>query len=317
MIYNIGLSLLIAISFSSFVLISMTYQFEDTDLKIQQEFFSNQEFSEETKVFLIGSSHLGILNATMINELVHEKNLSINIYNLALSGDDPANRLKSMDAIIKLKPSLIIYGLHYLDFDYIEIENSILPNPKIFLNYYFSFSNFGLTFDNPKKVTLNEVKKIFNNTGNIRFMDTRSNEEPFFDPYTPFHPYYDDVRFVTDLKSLSNDKVKSFWNGDLEYNAKFQSMKKIISKLQEHDIKIVILENPSASNLHHVISTAQKDSFQQILDDLGNMPNIKIYDFKNKYSELNIWKDRTHVAYSKEGMIFSKDIAKIIINNFE
>mgnify|MGYP000147058854 FL=1 len=44
---------------------------------------------------------------------------------------------------------------------------------------------------------------------------------------------------------------------------------------------------------------------------------IKMYNFTNKYSDLNIWQNPTHVSYNMDAIIFSEDIANIIIQEVD
>ena len=78
------------------------------------EFFSS-DFSNITTVFLIGSSHLGSANVTIINDIVSSnmKNFSesITVYNLAAFGDKPTIRLESIDRIISTSPKIIFYQI--------------------------------------------------------------------------------------------------------------------------------------------------------------------------------------------------------------
>ena len=61
------------------------------------------------------------------------------------------------------------------------------------------------------------------------------------------------------------------------------------------------------------LSNNQKKSFSVLLDDLAEKYDLEIYEFEEKYVELDVWGDIEHVSYHKNVTIFNEDVAKMII----
>ena len=51
---------------------------------------------------------------------------------------------------------------------------------------------------------------------------------------------------------------------------------------------------------------------RKLLEKLSNN-GIKIYEFEEKYKDLNIWYNPTHVSLHSNSTIFSTEIAEIIV----
>jgi len=89
--------------------------------------------------------------------------------------------------------------------------------------------------------------------------------------------------------------------------------KKIISEFQENNIKVVIFTTPVSRSFINVLPDDAKYVFKTILSDTSNQLEVKIYNFTDSYVDLPIWQNPTHVAYNSKAMIFSDDIAEMII----
>ena len=44
---------------------------------------------------------------------------------------------------------------------------------------------------------------------------------------------------------------------------------------------------------------------------------MNIYDYNNKYDELSIWRDGSHIAFNEKAIVFSDDVAQMIIQEIE
>ena len=94
-------------------------------------------------------------------------------------------------------------------------------------------------------------------------------------------------------------------------------MKKIISELQEEEIKVIIFKTPMPKSYLENLPKSTIEKYNAILDEISNEFNVKIYDFSEKYMELPIWMDLTHVAYNDRSSIYSEDIAKMILSGID
>ena len=60
-----------------------------------------------------------------------------------------------------------------------------------------------------------------------------------------------------------------------------------------------------------------KDAFYNSLFELEKEYDIVIYDFQELYGDMEIWQDSSHVAFNKDSMIFSNDVADMIISEVQ
>ena len=65
------------------------------------------------------------------------------------------------------------------------------------------------------------------------------------------------------------------------------------------------------------ISIETKLSFNQILNNISDEYDVKIYNFTNKYSGLKIWNNLDHIAYNENSNIFSSDISEMVITEID
>jgi hypothetical protein len=56
-------------------------------------------------------------------------------------------------------------------------------------------------------------------------------------------------------------------------------------------------------------------NFQFILDDIVKEADLTVYDFHEKYWDLNIWMDLEHVALGTE--IYDNDVTDLILKELE
>jgi hypothetical protein len=91
------------------------------------------------------------------------------------------------------------------------------------------------------------------------------------------------------------------------------SLKIIITKLQENNIKIILFTTPQHKYFYDLVATSEKQAFKKIIIELEKSSNLEIYRFTEKYSDLEIWRNPTHIVVSKSASIFSDDIANLIL----
>ena len=69
---------------------------------INDPFFSMNTNSEESLVFLFGSSMVAQQNVTRIDEMISQHNDSFTVFNVAYNGDTPKKRILYIDEFIEL-----------------------------------------------------------------------------------------------------------------------------------------------------------------------------------------------------------------------
>ena len=273
-------------------------------------FFIEQETSSKNKIFILGGSAIGQLNTTTVNEVVSNKLENYEVYNLAYNGDLPSLRMWSLDSTINAKPTIIFYGISYWSLsDYQDQKGTLDLIGKNLLN---ADSNLGSI--NPKAVTLNAIKIAFGDeTGLFPEDKIKLKNEPFFF-------FSEDQTLIANdeqLKKLDVDRTLAKVHQNPTNSNQLHAFKDTIEKLQKNDIQIVVFTLPLHKNYLQVVPEEDKKIFRDTLDEISQYYDVKIYDFTDKYSKLNVWKDPYHIALNPKSIIFSHDIAQMILSEIE
>ena len=277
------------------------------------EFFT-QEFEPDKKIiFLLGSSNVGQLNVTKINEIVSSQHRDHEIFNLAYNADTPKIRFKGMEETISLKPKYVLYGVSFLDFKHpIEKEN--------IFDIKFSFAqllpNNTIEKFNPKFNTIEKIKETFVST------DLFPPPRKFFSvPNTPFFEYNEDSTTI-----LTEDELKrglplsGVYASEINLtddHQEVQHFEKIISEFQKNNIKVVVFTTPVSNLYYNALSDSVKDDFNKLLEKVSNDYDVEIYNFSNEFGDMDIYWDLIHVSYNEKSLVYSESAAKIILKEIE
>jgi tetratricopeptide (TPR) repeat protein len=90
-----------------------------------------------------------------------------------------------------------------------------------------------------------------------------------------------------------------------------KSLVKIIQNLQQNNINVVLFSTPIYKELYHSVDSCQFKNFEIFLEKLSIDFDITVVFLHDKYLELDIWRDQTHVIWGKT--IYTEDVAKIIL----
>jgi hypothetical protein len=325
MIFGIKSTILFSVSVSFliflFVILSYHYEISDgsfvsrsTDTITPQDFYPNL-VSDEKQIFILGSSQVVAINATRIDNYMSTSGYDYNIYNLAQISDTPKQRLATLDMIISSKPEIIVYGIGPRDFESSSTDNvkNLLPDPRdfftSFLNTHKNLFGFDTSlFTNPQLTTTKPIIIDLINTA-----EKKSDVIPY--DGTPF------MKLTTAATIIKNDIP----NTGLTYsdhnfskeNIDYISLVEIILKLQENDIDVILFIVPQHKSTLDSYSKDYVELFMLLLDELDETPNLTIHNIFSKYAELNIWADRTHIAINKNTIVYSDDVAKIIMEELK
>lgn len=297
---KILLSVLFAffITFTSFYLIYIQTPNPDSKENIYKFFTKN--FEDKNKIILFGSSYVGELNSTYVNEKISKKHPGFVVYNLSYNGDNPNKRIQFINNIIDLDPAIVFYGISYGDLKVEDIseKKDLLPNIKQFF-HSIKKDDIDPTPVNPKLITLQNIRNQFQN------LNLFPNSEIFFLPYSPFmtfqsyHTIIDtDLHYSSHLKPFDTLKMKNFYN--------------LIEKLHENKIPVVIFTPPHHKSFLENISISQQQRLTSLISNTTNSFELSFYNFTYKYQDLEIWRNPSHVAYNIDSLIYSDDIASMI-----
>jgi len=306
-----------AIGFSSFFIFNEIFPYKLASDVNDHEFFKNVE-KESDKILILGGSGVVQLNTTLIDKKVSEINKNLTVYNLAYNADTPKQRFSSIEPTLNLKPEIIFYGLTYFDLNGFEFDaktenKKLFPDVKQTIFEIFDIKDKKLEEINPKATTLNFLKeKIGFDKSTLENTIRLSNS-----PFSSIDEYQTIISDSSEL-NVSSEKVRNHVKQD-ENSTKKQKeyLIKIIERFLENDIKVVFFTLPHHQFYLEEIPQNDKDAFYNSLFELEKEYDIVIYDFQELYGDMEIWQDSSHVAFNKDSMIFSNDVADMIISEVQ
>ena len=315
-IISISVFIVFVIVFLSFFTLSSIFPIEGAVMKNHPFFESSLE--SKNNIFLFGHSMVAQLNVTKINDVVTYENKNNLVYNVAFNADNPTKRLSYLDKFLNFKPTHVFYGISYDDFstDFVEQKNKeILPDLKLPFEQFIEKQNKEIGPLNPKVMTLDAIRTIFSFTG----LFPHTSENKIYLDNAPFSYFAEYQRLIhTDSLNLERyTSIEEIQNLEILYsndNSNINDLKKIIKKLQQQNISVIIFLPPLHPTYLFNIQLDENEKFEKIISDIENEFNIPIYDLRDRYVELPIWMDVTHVAYNTDSMIYSEDIADMILS---
>jgi len=277
------------------------------------EFFTQEFESDKKIILLLGSSNVGQLNVSKINEIVSSQHTDYEIFNLAYNADTPKVRFNSIEETISLKPEYVFYGVSFIDF------RSPTEKENIF-DIKFSFAqllpNNTIEKFNPKFNTIEKIKETFVST------DLFPPPRKFFSiPNTPFFEYNEDSTTILTEEELKRGlPLSGVYASEINLtddHQEVQHFEKIISEFQKNNIKVVIFTTPVHNLYYNALSDSVKDDFNKLLEKISNDYDVKIYDFSNEFGDMDIYWDLIHVSYNEKSLVYSESAAKIILKEIE
>ncbi len=303
------------ISFSIFlVLIQTFYQEQEIALIENEKNYYSLIQEIDHKIFLVGGSHISAINPFFIEEFLGENNEEYEVFNLSKMANRPLREIKNIDLLISAKPEIVVYGISARDFAEIQSinkpivkSNQPLPDPSLFFKNWLNIQNSELLIlqpdFSPKLITLKEIRGI-----------TVNSQDYIKAPFFRFD-YKRDFNVMEDkeLKLQAIGDAKPVEIMSIDKSQDLSSLKIIITKLQENNIKIILFTTPQHKYFYDLVTTSEKQAFEKIIIELEKSNNLEIYRFTEKYSDLEIWRNPTHIVVSKSASIFSDDIANLIL----
>ena len=324
-VLSVGIAFLLSFSFLYLFLKSSDSGGMLTPIEEQEKFYLQDFPSDKKKIFILGTSHVMPLNSTYIQEKLTDEKKDYLVYNLSIGTSEPKDRIKTLDLILAAEPEIIVYGIAERDFrtnvkldtDKTNIQ-SLLPDPQTFFHsilWQFAYQEFTL-FENPKFVTLTTIYELISNDSETN--DVKKIEKDQGISNMPFYEIAKEHREIRTFEYLQNEmqkqRVGSFQEINLPYqNPDLISLKEMIKTFEDNDIKVIIFTTP-----HHEIyreKTPEKtnERFQLILDEIVSEFDLEIYSLLDKYSDMEVWGDVTHLAVNPNAIIYSEDIANKIM----
>lgn len=288
-----------------FVLIfSGFFYFNHTFSNISEDKFYSQKFDlSKKKILVYGSSHFVQLNSTHIKEKIENNSNNYLFFNMAENGDTPKRRSLNVENDLGIDPKIVVYGIGFRDFN---IQKNDKLSSEMKLTDIIPWDTTELETLNPKLTTLEVLRAI---VIDIITKDKESNV-----PYPNTSVFSQRIQEpISNENELQNSNPSGKISISIDKNEQVEYFKSIIKKLEENDVKVIIISTPYHKIALEEISEKDKKNFHSILLNIENEFDVKVVDLTEKFSELEIWRDTSHVAYNEKSIIFSESIAEIII----
>jgi hypothetical protein len=276
----------------------------------------NPRYTQENPyLFIFGASYVYPINSTHVSEYLVKNNIRYDVYNLADMSDTPSHRLKSLEHVISLKPKVILYGVSITDFAKsldqtdinIESKDEIAEtlNPKKEITRIISTitqNSFEHGFPtSPKERTILSLKYL------IRGPESTHN------PFINFKTIP-----ITDEKTFASSYKFEFGGVDTSYNNKERiALEEIISELKKNNIKVILFTVPHHKVFLDSVGESNQAVFESTILEIAKQNDVSLYFLHDKYGRANIWRDPHHVAVNMGSIIYSDDIADILVDEFE
>ena len=307
---------------------------ENYGIKSNFELFYSQDFDpDKKKIYLIGSSQVHRLNATHIEEFISQTYDDYEVYNLTVPNDQAEFRFLRLQDMIDSNPVMAVYGITFrdlIDIGLIEIkgtdlavlpdiiptekpENIIPERDKIIAEWlqYEEILEF-FNFDDSQENTIGIMKFLVEESIQPVPIMIKQERTPFY-LYKPFmYEIWDEeilkrqVKFETKagtiLTSYGSEPVEAY------------DLKRIISTLQDNNIKVVLFSVPYPRALLDELDKSSFEIFTSVLDDISDEYDVPVYHFYDKYADMNIWNDYIHVTLHEDAAIYTSDLKKIILS---
>ena len=312
----------IAFVISSAVFFTTMTSLPDYVYEQHKEFYS--QTLPENKIFIFGSSQTYPINPVKVSDHLNKEGYDYTVYHLGQGSFDAEERLRTADLIVSQDPDIVIYGIAYQTFyshgrNIIEKPSDAFTSPPRVGDLLSTIPlpiNTGL-IDNPKFATINTINHLTQNlSGNFE-------EEPIRPyPNTPFFIRLGNESIPAEQKDLEEGgKLASFKGMEIypiDNNRTFSALKKLIHKLNDNDIQVVVFTTPHHKNWLKQLPMEQKQIFESMLEDLEKEFNFKVFTLHDKYDKTGLWVDHDHlISHNKKTDFYSQEISRILLTATE
>jgi len=272
--------------------------------------------NNKKQIFIVGNSRIGVVNFEFLNNTLHQTSNQFNIQVVPMTGAVLEHQLMFLKKIVSMNPDLVLIGVDIEDLQQKEkqgflIEQNIPTNqkklldPKKFFNNnnlleIFSFDSYYLK--NPKLTTLMII--------DLFFQKNDKTEETTWDRTK--------ILNHTQMLAIANSNEHRFKGSfRITDNPSILALEKIIDVLSENEIKTVIVFMPRPQEFIDTIPKRDLENYLLFIDKIKTTTPAHVYSLFDDYSNLEIFLDPSHVASTPEGLIYSIDVAEIILKEIE
>jgi len=192
-----------------------------------------------------------------------------------------------------------------------------MPEPDKILAELVSYDDIidFFNFDDSQQNTLGILQFLIRN-------DTQSIPQKLNQDRTPFYEYRPHMYKIIDEEFMNRDMRFLIGRGIIftgydDEIIEADDLKKVITILQSNNIKVVLFSVPYPRGFIDTLDDSDIEIFTSVLEDISDEFDVPVYHFYDKYADLNIWTDFTHVSINKTAIIYTSDLAQIISSEIE
>ena len=305
-----------------------------------EKFSSAAADSGEKRVFLIGSSYVERLNSTYIKQYLSENGLQqFQVYNIAKNGaGNPSQQSQFLESMVASHPAVVVYGLGFRELGYLPYTNT---SPKcVSTGGIFSKTDDKASFStpsvqdaatylekiipvqtdyfsnipDPKHVTVDFLKSHFEeNASDVQTNNSTSGilNENFVEKRDP---QFINIRSLAEINKPLDYTVRVCPEN---MNNELTELGKMVSVFKKNNVKVILFIPPFSQSYLNAVGAEDIHVFLAALEKFSNGNDLPLYDLHDKYVNLNIWADVQHVAQNPQVVVYSDDIAKIILKELQ
>jgi len=134
-----------------------------------------------------------------------------------------------------------------------------------------------------------------------------------------YHPQKHPLEPIVGVEGLIEEVSATSWNGIKPYdrNKDVAVLKEIIKKLQDQNVKVIIISVPHNKIFLDATPNEYHEFFDLFIDRIESETNAPSYRLHDAYEQNDIWYDYLHVAIHPDISIFNDDISEIILKEIE
>lgn len=298
---NIRISIFVGISFLISFGILLSF------MNIYSE--PKEQTNHEKNIFLLGTSYVAAINATHIQHILDEKHISAKVYKP--KSNEIISTLDNIDYIISNKPRLVIYGVGFRDIGFLDDKQCTFSYIKKYeikhetQDTKNSTNQLIIFNQNPKYMTISILSNLFD----FEYFIKNKDEINAKIELTDFKA--NDIRLITELNKID----PQHYCMDFDFRDKaLTNLDKIFTRLKASNIDVIVFIPPYTKAYLDRITPSLRSDLTHNIKTISETHGFIFIDFSSRYENYNIFSDHTHIAHNQKSLIYSNEIASLIIS---
>ena len=278
-------------------------------------------FNHENKIFILGTSYVEAIDSLHVKNILHKNNVELTVINPPSS--HITFSLDRIDKVLANNPILIVYGVGFQDVGYLindSCHNLTIPKyvPKNHLENTLKISSqtdfepelFTIFSQNPKHTTIKFLETLFENNYTSKINLNVDPSEIALEDHYELHQH---IRSISDLNK--GDPTKYCMDFELRNN-ELDSLNEMFSKFEENNIHVITFIPPYTKAYLDKLPLSQRLDLSENIEKISISHGFAFYDLSSKFENTDIFTDHSHVAINPRSLVYSEEIASLILNEF-